>query len=58
MHVEDDMKRALLKLSVKPDIATTIAAAPHNEALFPHRDAIEWASIDIEGQHRKTVKAH
>lgn len=52
------MKRALLKLSVKSDIATTIAAAPHNEALFPHRDAIEWGSIVIEGQHRKAVKAH
>ncbi len=47
------MKQALLKLSVKPDVATTIAAAPHNEALFPHRDAIEWAAIVIEGQHRK-----
>lgn len=52
------MKQALLKLSVKPDVVTTIAAAPHNEALFPHRDAIEWASIVIEGQHRKAVKAH
>ncbi|CAL1712163.1 unnamed protein product [Somion occarium] len=55
-HDTKGMREALLKLSVKPQVVTQVMSAPHNEELFLHRDAIEWASMVIDGQRKKAFR--
>jgi len=47
------MRDAFVKLNIQPDLAKTITDRPHDEQLFGHRDAVEWAVIAISGQHKR-----